>query len=271
MDVVREVRGWPCPPGYSREADQVKVPTKLDYSQEYRAYYSAGANEQDENNGDDDDDYDRPLWGYLVVDDTKTTIEWPKLLLLGEADLPSHLQGSGWLNKSRKRAKALRKTAPELLADYIRQLWRHAVGDGTSEGYIDRYLLPPLKAATAQTHVVVTIPAIWKNDAVKGMKMALADSILGHAAISYEFMSEPEAGMMALAGQIRNQMQVDDVAVCLDLGGGTADCISYRLMSDDRLAWEEVVPGDGEPESLYRYCYASFFSFLPCHIAYTNG
>lgn len=72
-------------------------------------------------------------------------------------------------------------------------------------------------------------------------------------------MSEPEAAMMAYAGKIRNQMQVDDVAVCLDLGGGTADCISYRLTSDDRLAWEEVVPGDGKFPFVSPLCIDSMY------------
>lgn len=140
----------------------------------------------------------------------------------------------------------MHKTPIEIIADYITQLWKHAVGYEETEGYIDRFLLPPLRAATMRTHIVVTIPAIWKNSAVQAMKKALNNSILGSERISFEFMSEPEAGMMALAGQIKNQMQVDDVAVCLDLGGGTADCISYKLTSIDRLVWEEVVPGDGE-------------------------
>lgn len=242
------------------------MPTKVDYGQRWPL-------RNDDDHDDEDDCDDRgPIWGYLVANDTETSIEWPKLLLLKKDDLPPHLRESTSLNKARSRLQALRprKTAVDVVADYVKQLWMHAFGDDDHRGYIDRHLrlhlhlLPLLKASEIRTHVIVTIPAIWKNDAVHAMENALAASILGQPHISYEFMSEPEAGMMALTGQIQGQMQVNDVAVCLDLGGGTADCISYKLTSTDPLMWEEVVTGDGK---LVIFCYLLLVSRVGrCHI-----
>lgn len=145
MDEVREVHNWPCQPGHAREADQVKVPTKVDYSQEYCPKKETG-------DDTDNDGYDRPIWGYLVTEDSNATVDWPKLLLLDEVDLPIHLQNSAWLNKSRKKVRALRKRPAKVIADYLRQLWRHAFGDENTQGYIDRYLLPPLTAFRIRTH-----------------------------------------------------------------------------------------------------------------------
>lgn len=241
MSELHEVRNWPSPSGHAREADQVKVPTKVDYEKQHSHEEKTG-----DDSGDEDGD-DRPLWGYLVVNESKTSVEGAKMLLVDKASLPAHLRDSAWLNKSRKKVKELGKTPVQVLADYIRQLWKHAVGDDKTKGYIDRYLLPPLKAFTMKTHVVVTIPAIWKNEALQGMKNALSASILrNNPNITFEFLSEPEAALMAYAKKIRNQLQVGDIITCLDLGGGTADCISYRLRSSDPMAWGEVVPGDGE-------------------------
>lgn len=244
MGELHEVRSWPCPPGYAKEMDQVKVPTKLDYSTVFNTVTDTAISNED---WCAEDDQDRePLWGYLVTDDNKNTIEWPKLLLVDEEDLPGHIQRSPKLQDARRRIDRMGKTPTAVIADYIKQLWKHAFGDEDNEGYIDRYLLPPLKAAQMKTHVVVTIPAIWKNNAVQAMKASLSASILGSEQISFEFISEPEAGMMSLSSQIKNQMDNGDIAVCLDLGGGTADCISYRLTNNEPLVWEEVVPGDGE-------------------------
>lgn len=247
IDQIREVRAWPCPPGYAKEADQVKVPTKLDYSQRYTLQAR---------DGNDDEDEDRPLWGYLVIGNNKTTIEWPKLLLINEAELPSHFGKSANLKKSKERMEALKKSPTKVIIDYIRQLWTHAFGDDQTQGYIDRYLLHPLRASGLKKHIVVTIPAIWKNSAVEAMRNALGLSILGEENVTYEFKSEPEAGMMALASHIRCQMDSGDVAVCLALGGGTADCISYMLTSKDEMTWEEVVPGNGQDRLIlpYRAC-----------------
>lgn len=157
------------------------MPTKLDYSQRYGPKKDTGGDGDDED-GDDtnNDDYDRPIWGYLVTDDSNTTIDWPKLLLLDDVDLPTHLQNSAWLNKSRKKVRALRKRPSEVIADHIRQLWRYVFGDEITRGYIDRHLLPPLTAFRIKTRVVVTIPAIWKNKALQAMRNALGASILGN-------------------------------------------------------------------------------------------
>lgn len=57
--------------------------------------------------------------------------------------------------------------------------------------------------------------------------------------------SEPEAAIIRQSGHIRKQIDVDNVFLCFDLGGGAADCICYRLVNAVILSWKEIVPGDG--------------------------
>lgn len=234
---VRVVLNWPCPVGHARDADEAKVPSKLSYPKDYDSddYLSYDDDESDENS---------ILWGYQVVEDTETTIEWPKLLLLDNTDLPDHLRHSSKLRIARQRMEAMGKTPVDLVADYLEKLWIHAMGHDEKPGFIAGCL--PFDPRKFPIHVVITVPAIWKQNAQNLTEEALKRAILGTSSISFEVTTEPQAAIMAHAEEIRGLMKINDIVLCLDLGGGTADCISYRLTDSKTLDLVEVVPGDGK-------------------------
>lgn len=110
------------------------MPTKVDYSGTYDP--DASETEDDASHGSFED-VRGPLWDYLVDGDSETTIEWSKLLLVDQQDLPKSVQQSSHLRHARRRLRALDKTPVEVLVDFMKQLWRHAVGDQHNKGYID--------------------------------------------------------------------------------------------------------------------------------------
>ena len=114
--------------------------------------------------------------------------------------------------------KESEKTAIDLIADYLRALWEHI-------------LATILKARSKSVvegltfHVVITVPAIWKDYARQGMEAAARKSgILDNrpaGATTLAFAPEPEAAAMASLCENGRSINTGDVYVICDAGGGT--------------------------------------------------
>lgn len=157
------------------------------------------------------------MWGYAIPPDADP-IRWFKLLLLREEDVPPELKDSEFLLRARKALGESKKTATDLIADYLGALWRHILDTihkarGSSV----------LEALTF--HVVITVPAIWKDYARQDMKEAARKSgILDSrpaGPTTLAFAPEPEAAALASLCESGRSINAGDVFVICDAGGGT--------------------------------------------------
>lgn len=165
----------------------------------------------------------RLMWGYTIPLDADP-IRCFKLLL-HEDDLPPGIRESEILLRARKRIRECQKTAIDLIADYLGALWRHILDT------INRARQPVIEAL--KFHVVITVPAIWKDYARQSMEKAaeksgiLAPRRAGPTTLA--LASEPEAAALASLDDKRPSINVGDVFVICDAGGGTV--VSWHWQS----------------------------------------
>lgn len=194
---INLITSWP---GTGRE--EGKAPTELFYEDE------------------------RLMWGYTIPPDADP-IRWFKLLLLREEDLTPQLRESEFLLRARKIIRESQKTATDLTADYLRALWRHileiihkARGDSV------------MGALTF--HVVITVPAIWKDYARQSMEEAARKSgileIRPAGPTTLAFAPEPEAAALTSLYESRPSINVGNVFVICDAGGGTVVSWQWQFL-----------------------------------------
>lgn len=80
-------------------------------------------------------------------------LEWVKLLLVDEDDLPSEIRTSEHVMKARGLVHDLGKTAQEVISDYLRCVWSQFLQKIKTE-------VAEATVEDSRFHVVVTIPAI---------------------------------------------------------------------------------------------------------------
>ncbi|RYP67404.1 hypothetical protein DL770_008631 [Monosporascus sp. CRB-9-2] len=187
-DQINLITSWP---GTGRE--EGKAPTELFYED------------------------DQIMWGYEIPADADP-VRWFKLLLLKEEDLDPELRLSEFLLRGRKMLRENDKTATDLIADYLRALWKHVldtISKSRGESVVDA--LP--------FHVVITVPAIWKGYARQGMEEAAKKSgILDRRPAgntSLTFAPEPEAAALSTLCEPGRKIKEGEVYVICDAGGGT--------------------------------------------------
>jgi molecular chaperone DnaK (HSP70) len=159
-------------------------------------------------------------WGYTVSPNARgKTLEWFKLLLLNENDLPDDIRGSPIIQQARQALKDANKTAVQVIADYLRELWVFCSQRITSAAGAAIW-------TKNRIQVVMTIPAIWKADAKSKMREAATRAgILGRPGTVLDFVTEPEAAALATLTDMegRSSLDVEDSFVVVGCGGGTVD------------------------------------------------
>ncbi|KZL84344.1 hsp70 family chaperone [Colletotrichum incanum] len=155
-------------------------------------------------------------WGFNIHNDAEP-IRWFKLLLLRDEDLPQELRDAEYVLRARKVLRELKKTPVELTADYLRCLWKHVVQSIEKErgkSVVDGFAF----------HVVLTVPAIWKNYARQAMEEAARKAgILDSRMAGPTFLSfapEPEAAALATICEPGRVIQSNDTYIICDAGGG---------------------------------------------------
>lgn len=219
---ARTVRAWPS--SHGPDQDESKVPSRL--------VYDAQGNVK--------------AWGYDVAGGRdEINMEWFKLAIVPDKDLPSHLRDSAKLKETKKNMRDLDINAGQVMAHYMERIWAHAQDEIRKSVGRRAFKSMPI-------HVVITIPAIWGNEAIKIMEDAASFSILQSKTsglTTYKFLSEPEAAVQAYAKELQLKLDVGDTVMVVDLGGGTGDIISYQKAGEgheDYLELKEAAPGDGE-------------------------
>lgn len=185
---------------------------------------------------------DAPLWGFEVPAHLDA-IEWFKLLLLRDEDMWDSLRASDHIMRARRMLRESRKTAQDCVADYLRALWEHTISEILKVR--KKYLIEAL-----QFHVVLTVPAIWKDYARTSMTEAarkagiLEPRRAGETTLT--FAPEPEAAALSSLIERMGRLDDDDVYLICDAGGGTVDVITYKIGNTMPLRLHEAVEGAGE-------------------------
>ncbi|CAG7557355.1 unnamed protein product [Fusarium equiseti] len=182
-------------------------------------------------------------WGYSIPAD-EDALQWFKLLLLDEGDIPADVSNSSQLQHARKLLGDLKKDPVDVIGCFLRKIWNHTVDS------IRRSIGSEL-LQKSRFYVVITLPAIWPPYAQQRMKQAARTSGILDARpcgdTTLRFISEPEAAALATIKDLskRSTMKVGDTMVICDAGGGTVDLISYVVESTDPFVVKECVRGDG--------------------------
>ena len=170
---------------------------------------------------------DQLMSGYEIPADADP-VRWFKLLLLKEDDLSPDLKSSEFILRGRKMLKESGKTATDLIADYLKTLWKHTLQTITKargESVVDALVF----------HVVTTVPAIWKGYARESMKQAAKKAgILKRrpaGATTLIFAPEPEAAALATLCEPGRRINRGEVYVICDAGGGTVVSLIYLGIS----------------------------------------
>ena len=187
-DQINLITTWP---GCGRE--EGKAPTELFY--EHKSF----------------------MWGYTIPPDADP-IRWFKLLLLREDDLAPQVRGSEFILRGRKMLRESGKIATDLIGDYLRALWKHileTIYKARGKSVIEAMAF----------HVVITVPAIWKDYARQGMEEAATKAGILTARTAgpttLAFAPEPEAAALATLCEGGRRFDAGDVFVVCDAGGGT--------------------------------------------------
>ncbi|KAI1422316.1 hypothetical protein F5Y12DRAFT_786866 [Xylaria sp. FL1777] len=210
---INSVVSWP---GNGRE--ESKVPTELWY----------GNNEE-------------LVWGYDVPVDIEP-FRWFKLLLLRAEDLDPELRDSAFVVRARHLMATSGRTAVDLIADYLRSLWKHTMSTIEKARGVSVVEALPI-------HIVVTVPAIWKGYARQAMEESIKKSgiLVSRLAgtTNLTFVPEPEAAALSTLLEQGSGVRQGNVYIICDAGGGTVDLISYRVKSKKPIVLQEAVEGTG--------------------------
>lgn len=199
-------------------------------------------------------------WGYGVPLDAEP-LQWFKLLLLHDDDLPDHLRHSPHIQRAKEMLAEQGKTATDVIADYLGLMWEHVLENVTRT-------LGKTAVNRTPFHVVITVPAIWKGYACARMREAASKAgILSERSCGITtlgFVSEPESAARATLADMdgRPDLQRGDGITVVDCGGGTVvslscvsgrlprltyeqDIISYKIENPEPMSVSECVEGQG--------------------------
>jgi hypothetical protein len=147
-------------------------------------------------------------WGYGIPLEAES-LKWFKLLLVDEGDLQEDVRKSKQIKRAREMLANHRKTAVEVVADYLRLLWKHVIKTIERERGSN-------SASRLPFRVVLTVPAIWPHNAQQRMWEAASKAgILDPRTCgetTLRLVPEPEAAALASLSEFRDR---EDVQECL--------------------------------------------------------
>lgn len=190
-------------------SDLEKAPTQL--------YYDEG----DEDEADED-----VKWGYAIPKDGEA-LEWFKLLLLKDEDLPEDVRSSSQMNEARRLQEVSERDVIDIVACFLKNLWEHtlqSIADAVGEDLV----------SASRFHVVMTLPAIWPHYAQEHMRKAVEIAGISGRRLSgktaVQFISEPEAAALATIKDLskRKNVKVSGIAESLSEFGGVFRAYCYQ-------------------------------------------
>ncbi|KAG8421062.1 hypothetical protein J3458_002969 [Metarhizium acridum] len=168
-------------------------------------------------------------WGYNIPENGEA-LEWFKLLLLKEKDLPLDVRHSPKLDEARRLQELSKRDVVDIVACFLTRLWKHAlrsIKEANGDNLLEKCRL----------HVVMTLPAIWPHYAQEKMRNAAEKAGFFRKRYAGEttlkFVSEPEAAALATIKDHSKKSTIqsgDHIVVC-DAGGGTV--VGYAVFDVD--------------------------------------
>ncbi|KAI0849945.1 hypothetical protein F5Y00DRAFT_252593 [Daldinia vernicosa] len=213
-------RLWPGPASWDNK--DIKIPSKISYDA----------------NGS-------ISWG-LETEGKQRIISWFKMLLVDDDDLRPEFQDSEYIQEAKFTMDALGKNPTQVVADFLGKIFEYVVvymGQEKGDDFVEK----------KPFHVIITVPAIWRGGPLQRMREALKLSGILRSRrnqvpqTTYRFVTEPEAAALATVPELNkwDTLLPGTSFVIADLGGGTADCISYVVNSTEPFELREIVEGDG--------------------------
>lgn len=174
-------------------------------------------------------------WGYQVKENEQR-IERFKLGLCPEAARQESYLNIKYPDILRKAPEATQKPT-DLVRDYLKKLHSHIIANLKMK-------LGRLIVEATPIEYILTVPAIWSDKAKEDTRACAKAAGFGD---TIHMISEPEAAVTyALDAMDPGTLNVGDVFVLVDGGGGTGDLISYRIANiTDTVEIKEVASGTG--------------------------
>ncbi|KAJ9641155.1 hypothetical protein H2204_002833 [Knufia peltigerae] len=244
--VINHWNGGPCD-------NTEKVPTRIAYSSE--------------------NDFHEDKWGYAPKAGSKIC-QWFKLLLdakfkrtdFDDARLSMALG-------SRIMRLPENKSAQRVSSDFLRYLYRHLLQA------IELELGPTLVEQTI-FRFVITHPATWSNAARQATRQAAEGAGFGsRMGDDIVMIAEPEAAAICAITETNSKFHTEPFqeqntcTMIVDIGGGTIDGCTYRIVRTQPLRLEEAAVGEGAKaggtsvdRSLHEFmhhCFGIAFESLP--------
>ncbi|KAI9037958.1 Hsp70 family protein [Aspergillus affinis] len=190
-------------------------------------------------------------------------IQWIKLGLAPDQKDKSGTRLSSAYNDSRENPVPYHSSPEQVATDYLRHLREHIVD------ILKTQISSLLDVKNLQ--FVLTVPAIWPEKAKVATLHCAQEAGYGQAS-EIRIISEPEAAAVhALRNSNPHGLEVDDIAVLLDAGGGACDLITFCICElHPTLRLKEAAPGNGSlcgSTSLNR----RFEKFLEEHLSLVPG
>ncbi|KAL9604643.1 MAG: hypothetical protein Q9219_000363 [cf. Caloplaca sp. 3 TL-2023] len=131
------------------------------------------------------------------------------------------------------------RSPEELVKDYLTALRSHAER-------VLRYKLPQSALTEIPVEYVITVPAAYSERAQASTRQCAEQAGMGTGS-SLHIITEPEAAATyALDAMDPHNIKVEDTFVLCDAGGGTVDCITYKVAAlKPALRVAEAAPGSG--------------------------
>ncbi|KAK4167716.1 hypothetical protein QBC43DRAFT_342044 [Cladorrhinum sp. PSN259] len=222
------VTKWPT--RLHRDSGREKIPTELEIT-------TATTGEEQISFG-----YDIPA--------SSDPFRWFKLLLV-EDQLPQRLELSDELAKAREKMEKANLDAVRVVAKYLRELWRHTTQEVKN-------ILSENSVAECRFHIVVTVPALWKDAARQSMREAVeaAGLLVARRAgpTTLDLLSEPAAAAIATFASMQGRPDIvsGDSMLIVAAGSVTVELICYNVDSVDPFRLSECIEGSSG------YCGAVF-------------
>ncbi|KAG8628077.1 hypothetical protein KVT40_003950 [Elsinoe batatas] len=165
-------------------------------------------------------------------------IEFFKLAL----DPSQKIPGGNTHERIREKCRAADKSPEEVVTIFLRQVHDTVTKSKTLEARFTEKVL-----SNAKWEWILTVPAIWSDAAKEATRRA---AVAAGMSKNLTIVSEPEAAAIFTLGAVQAfNAEKDDVFINCDIGGGTIDAITYKVLkTSPHLEFSEAAIGDGALE-----------------------
>lgn len=233
MPHIEVVSNWPS--SYTKVGTTEKVPSEI-------AYLEDGTTE----------------WGSNIGEKTKRHM-WTKLELeeSQNREVAKHAK-----NLARTGQKGSKKPV-DIVSDFLAHIRGHLLQVLDNRYGRDLWTTLPIV-------LVVTVPAVWSDAAKDRTKQAVYEAGFSKAYFpkleNTMMTAEPEAAAIFMIKELRGSIHEDklkagDGFTVVDMGGGTTDIASYKVIRINPLVLEEATVGNGD-QCGGSFVERAFFKFL---------